>query len=277
MEYKDYYTIGDVSNICGISKKALRYYDQIGLISPDKVGGDNSYRFYNRETLLNVPIIKYYKQMGFKLDEMRLLLETDTFRSLEEQFRNKIEELHQAQRDIYLRYTSVKDWYDLILEAGSVIENNANEVSVKYIDSYTALYFEQDFAYNYMESIINIEFTNYIESINNAITGPVMINFPSFEKHMEGTCKHVRIMQKAILDCAPETPIVRLGGCMVLSCYHIGSHYKINETYEKMCQWAEDHHYLCGEESVERYVTDYWTSRSEDNFVTEIMIKVTKK
>ena len=276
MEYKECYTIGDVSNICGISKKALRYYDQIGLISPDKIGGDNSYRFYNRETLLNVPIIKYYKQMGFKLDEMRLLLETDSFRSLEKQFRNKIEELHQAQRDIYLRYTSVKDWYDLILEAGSVIENNANEVSVKYIESYTALYFEQDFAYNYMESIINIEFTNYIESINNAITGPVMINFPSFKKHMEGTCKRVRILQKAILDCASETPIVRLGGCMVLSCYHIGSHYKINETYEKMCQWAADHHYQCGEESVERYVTDYWTCRNEDNFVTEIMIKVTK-
>lgn len=277
MKYKECYTIGDVSNICGISKKALRYYDQIGLISPDKVGGDNSYRFYNRETLLNVPIIKYYKQMGFKLDEMRLLLETDTFRSIEEKFRKKIEELHQAQRNIYLRYTSVKDWYDLILEAGSVIENNSNEVSVKYIEPYTVLYFEQDFDYNYMESIINIEFTNYIERINNAITGSVMINYPSFKNYMDGTCRHVRIMQKAILDCAPETPIVRLGGCMVLSCYHIGSHYKINETYEKMFQWIEDHHYQCGEESVERYVTDYWTCRSEDNFVTEVMIKVTKK
>jgi len=277
MEYKECYTIGDVSNICSISKKALRYYDKIGLISPDKVGDDNSYRFYNRETLLNVPIIKYYKQMGFKLDEMRLLLETNTFRSLEEQFRNKIDELKQAQHDIYIRYTSVKDWYDLILEAGTVIENNATEVSVKYVESFTALYFEQDFAYNYMESIINIEFTNYVESISNAITGPVMINFPSFRKRMDGTCMHVKIMQKAILDCSPDISVARLGGCMAISCYHIGSHYKINETYEKMCQWAADHHYQCGKESVERYVTDYWTSRSEDNFVTEILIKVKKK
>lgn len=277
MEHKECYTIGDVSSICGISKKALRYYDKIGLISPDKIGNDNSYRFYNRETLLNVPVIKYYKQMGFKLEEMRLLLESHTFRSLEERFRNKIEELKRDEREIYIRYTSVKDWYDLILEAGSVLEYHADEVSVKYVEPYTALYFEQDFSYSYAESIINIEFTNYVESINNAITGPVMINFPSFRKHMEGGAKRVRILQKAILDCSPDTPVARLGGCLAIACYHIGSHDQIRETYEKMCAWAAKHHYQCGEESVERYVTDYWTSHDEGQFVTEILIKVTKK
>lgn len=32
MKAKNRYSIGDVSRMCNISKKALRYYDKIGLI-----------------------------------------------------------------------------------------------------------------------------------------------------------------------------------------------------------------------------------------------------
>lgn len=277
MQEKEYYTIGEVSKICDISKKALRYYDRIGLISPDRVGDDNSYRFYNHKTLLNVPIVKYYKQMGFTLEEMRELLEGSTFRSLEEHFRKKIEDLKEDEKSIYMRYTSVKDWYDLILEAASVIENNACDVSVKYMDASTALYFEQDFDYNYMESIINIDFTNYVGNIQNAITGPVMINFPSFEDRMNGTCKKIRVLQKAILDTDNNVPIVKIGGCMVASCYHIGSHETIVETYQKICDWINQKNYICSREAIERYVTDYWTTRNSEKFVTEILIKISKE
>ena len=37
MQKEKLYSIGEVSRICNISKKALRFYDQIGVISPDMV------------------------------------------------------------------------------------------------------------------------------------------------------------------------------------------------------------------------------------------------
>lgn len=277
MQDKKYYSIGEVSKICGISKKALRYYDEIGLISPDRVDDENNYRFYDRKTLLSVPIIKYYKQMGFRLEEMKVFLEGNTFSVFEKQFRRKIDELNDLEKDIYMRITSVRDWYDLILEAESVIENDVREVSVKFIESSTVLCMEQDFQYNYMESIINIDFTNYIESVRNAITGPVMINFPSFREKMAGICRKARILQKPILECTNETKTRTYGGCMVVSCYHIGAIENISETYEKICDWTEANGYRCGEESIERYVTDYWTTRNKEKFVTEIMINISKK
>ena len=42
---KDLYTIGEVGRICGISAKALRYYDKIGIISPDHISEENGYRY----------------------------------------------------------------------------------------------------------------------------------------------------------------------------------------------------------------------------------------
>ena len=77
--------------------------------------------------------------------------------------------------EVNLKLTSIKDWYDLIVEADMIIENHATEVSVKYIDSHMMTYLDQDFCYDYKDSIINIEFTNHIENMNNAITGPVII------------------------------------------------------------------------------------------------------
>lgn len=276
MEEKEFYSIGEVSKICNISKKALRFYDKIGIISPDKVCDDNNYRFYNRTTLLSLPVIKYYKQMGFKLEEMRALFEGNTYGIIERQFRRKIDELKELEASIHNSYTSVKDWYDLILEAQLVIENDVHEVAVKYIDTTTYCFMEQNFDYNYRESIINIDWTNYLESIQNEITGPVVLNFPSFREKMSGSCKKVKIMQKPILEYKEEQ-VIKMGGYMVASCYHIGSHENIHEAYGKICLWAETHGYICTEECYERYVTDYWTTRNEEQFVTEVMIRVTRE
>ncbi len=276
MENKEFFSVGEVSKICNISKKALRFYDKIGLVSPDRVSQENNYRFYNRKSLLSVPIIKYYKQMGFKLEEMRAFLEGGTYSMLEKTFRQKIDDLKQMESEIFKMYTSVKDWHDLILEAEMVIENDVREVAIKYVDSPDLCFMDQEFSYNYMESIINIDWTNYVESINNEVTGPVIINFPSFKERMEGKANKVRLLQKTILDCKKEE-LVNFGGFMAVSCYHIGTHETMNETYQKICQWTDNHGYQCDEESFERYVTDYWTTRNESQFVTEVIIRVTRK
>ncbi|ATD55751.1 MerR family transcriptional regulator [Clostridium chauvoei] len=269
------YCIGKVGEICKLSRKALRYYDKMGILSPDKVSDESGYRYYSKKTLLSVPMIKYYKQSGFKLEEMKSLLEGTTYSVFEKCFRSKIGELEDRENEINLKLKSIKDWYELIVEAQMVIENDVKEVSVKYLDNSRMVYLNQDFNYDYMESIINIEFTNYIENINNAITGPVIIEFPSLEDKMNGTCNKMKIMQETILKCK-DNETVDFGGFMVASCYHVGSHETINETYEKIKSWIEKNGYNYENNSYERYVTDYWTTKNTDKFVTEVMIKISK-
>lgn len=71
------YSIGKVGKICKITKKALRYYDKMDILSPDKVADESGYRYYSKNTLLSVPVIKYYKQSGFKLEEMKFFRRKD--------------------------------------------------------------------------------------------------------------------------------------------------------------------------------------------------------
>ena len=275
MKENGLFCIGKVEEICRLSKKTLRYYDKMGILSPDKVSNESGYRYYSKKTLLSVPMIKYYKQSGFKLEEMRSLLNGTNFSVIEHRFRDKIDELKKEEIDLKLKIRSIEDWYKLILEAEMVLENNMKNISVKYIEPTRLVYLEQDFKYDYMDSIINIEFTNYIDSIKNAITGPVIIEYPSIEDKIKGTCKRARILQKTILECEDELT-VNYGGCMFASCYHIGSHEKLNETYTKIKKWAKENNYSCDSKSYERYVIDYWTTKDTNKFVTEVMLKLTK-
>lgn len=276
MKKQELYSIGEVSKICNISKKALRFYDKIGIIAPDVVSEENGYRFYSKDTLLFIPVVKYFKQMGFRLEEMKEFLQGSSYEAHERGFYHKIEDLREQENQIHMAYISVQDWYKLILEADSVIKNNATEVSIKYLDTINTCYLEQEFKQNYKESIINVGWTNYLEENNQAITGAVNLWFEDYTKKNSGETATCRIFQKCITDCS-HMPMMDLGGDMVATCYHIGSHETLNETYDKIIKWAEEHGYVCNSESIERYVTDYWTIQFPNEFVTEVMIKVSRK
>jgi hypothetical protein len=160
------------------------------------------------------------------------------------------------------------------MEAELVVENATSEVSIRYVNSSGYLYQNQFFDGDIRKYIINIEFMKYVESINNAITGPVIINFSSMADRIKGAGQNIRILQKTLLPCENE---IQLGGCMMAACYHIGSYDSIGETYKKMTDWTARHGYALASESYERYVTDNWTTSNSSLFVTEIMAQISRK
>ena len=267
------YSIGEVGKLCNVSKKTLRFYDKIDVISPDYISEENNYRYYSKDTVLLVPVIKYYKQMGFKLEEMKTLLDTDCFDTHTERLRDKIDELKKEREAIAIAYTSVNDWYNLIREAKGVIENKAIQVSVKYINTINACYMKTPFDNNYRESVINIDWTNYLEEIGHEITGAVYLCFPNFEEKLNGQSTEAIIFQQGANDVDPSRTR-DFGGKMMLSAYHIGTHDTINETYARIRDWADQYGYRLGAASIERYVVDYWTLNRSEDFVTEILVEI---
>ncbi len=277
MNKESQYFIGDMSRICNISKKALRYYDQINLI-PSHRDNYNNYRFYTDESVLAVPVIKYYKQMGFTLEEMKEFIDgnnANVFKAIQASFQSKFKELEREQEEIRRKYVSVKDWYELILEAETVIDNDIREVSVKFVQPAGILFQNQVFENDIKSSIINLEFTRHVEDLENEIIGPVIINYSSHQDRIDNKNQSIKILQKTIMSCGEEHQY-QFGGHLMASCYHIGAHENIHETYLKISRWARDTGYVLDEESFERYVTDYWTTSNTSKFVTEILIKVTR-
>lgn len=74
---QQYLTIGEVSRIKKISIKSLRYYEQIGILKPVKINPENGYRYYSREQLLAIDMIKFLGTMDIPLKEWHNFIDAD--------------------------------------------------------------------------------------------------------------------------------------------------------------------------------------------------------
>jgi len=65
--------IGELEARSGASRHTLRYYEQIGLISP--LRQTNNYRVYTEQTLQDLDFIQRAQSMGFSLGEIGEILD----------------------------------------------------------------------------------------------------------------------------------------------------------------------------------------------------------
>lgn len=76
MMEKKYYKIEDVSIKTGLTKRAIRYYEDLNLISPKRT--DSGYRLYTDEDIEKIQkIISLKDSLGFSLSEIKEALELD--------------------------------------------------------------------------------------------------------------------------------------------------------------------------------------------------------
>jgi effector-binding domain-containing protein len=68
------FKIGDFSRLSMVTVKALRFYDEIGLLKPVKVDQFTGYRYYAAEQLPRLNYILALKDLGLSLDDIALLV-----------------------------------------------------------------------------------------------------------------------------------------------------------------------------------------------------------
>ncbi len=70
------YLIGEFSNISGISKRMLRHYDKLDLLTPVALDEENGYRYYHENQMDELNKIQFLRDLGFTLAAIRTLMST---------------------------------------------------------------------------------------------------------------------------------------------------------------------------------------------------------
>ncbi|MER7889249.1 MerR family transcriptional regulator [Micromonospora sp. NPDC094482] len=68
------YTVGQVAKVAGVTVRALHHYDEIGLLSPSGRTAAG-YRRYDDADLERLQLIRYYRELGFPLEEIAAILD----------------------------------------------------------------------------------------------------------------------------------------------------------------------------------------------------------
>ena len=67
-------SIGEFARLSHLSPKALRLYDELGLLPPAQVDPDSGYRWYAASQLDNARLVASLRQIGVPLAEIKLIL-----------------------------------------------------------------------------------------------------------------------------------------------------------------------------------------------------------
>jgi DNA-binding transcriptional MerR regulator len=113
--------IGELEARSGASRHTLRYYEQIGLISP--LRQTNNYRVYNEQTLQDLDFIQRAQSMGFSLGEIGEILDAQ---------RNKLidcaegaELIEKKMADIKQKIANLQSIYRYLDEERATLEASA--------------------------------------------------------------------------------------------------------------------------------------------------------
>ena len=72
------FTVKQLSKLAGVTPRTLHHYDAIGLLKPSHVG-DNGYRYYGEESLLQLQQILFYRELDVPLEDIKNIMSRRDF------------------------------------------------------------------------------------------------------------------------------------------------------------------------------------------------------
>ena len=77
---KQYYTIGEFSQLFGLNIQTLYYYDQIGLLKPTRRNPNNGRRYYAFDQVYRLASIRFMRKIDCSIDQIQSFLTTTDYR-----------------------------------------------------------------------------------------------------------------------------------------------------------------------------------------------------
>jgi DNA-binding transcriptional MerR regulator len=231
-------SIGEFSKICGVTTRALRYYDDIDLIKPKHISSESGYRFYDVSQIRQLLFINRLKGYGFSLEE------------IENQLLGDIKNLKRGL-DIM---TFINDF----------------EVHLVETKEQNILYSRQRMSVNdYCKYISNLFSLAYSKGMTIA-AAPISIYY---DQEFDPTDNDTAVALP-VAEVNEHTRSLPGGLCATSVCK--GAYSTLPNVYAKLTEWISENGYQVVSAPYEQYIKGPMEAKSADDFITNVYFPVKK-
>lgn len=278
------YTIGEISNICSIPIKTLRYYDEIGLISPVKRSETGNYRYYCENQILTLFIIRKLKLLGFSLKEIKSLINESDVACLRMNIEDRMEQIHVEIEKLQGKYTEGKYFLERLKKGHVFLDNDSQEAN----ESYTLdVIPEADVIYtrkiqsDYNNADVSID--RWVEILNladkNGLTaiGPIVLTYHNepLGQFYQTDCDLEVCLQ---VNMPIDLPICKkYGGFKAVTAIHAGSHGTIYNTHINAIKWLKKNKLSINGPISEEYIISPMDVMHEEAYISKVIIPVEER
>ncbi|MDR1791141.1 MAG: MerR family transcriptional regulator [Propionibacteriaceae bacterium] len=267
------YQIGEFSKLGRVSVKALRYYDEIGLLAPAEVDQWTGYRYYSTEQLYQLHEIVALRQMGFSIEQIAAIVSGAGDTSLVEA---RLATLETEQRTVSDQLFRVRHYLRLKKE-GYEMEY---KVVVKEIPSCTVFSSRQKVA-DYTEMLSLIPAVGAKVAADNP---QVSCCVPEYccnvchDTEYQDTNMDIEICQAVTTPGEPGDgyEFKTLPAVTVASVLHRGPYDGLGAAYAFAIDWVQTNGYQVAGDWREAFIDGIWNKDSEAEWLTELQLPITK-
>lgn len=285
---KTYYSIGEVAAICNTSVKTLRYYDEIKLVIPKVRKEESKYRYYTKEQMVTILIIRKLRMLGFALKEIKEIVYENgsQVHVLENQIQKKlaciqgeIENLQKksAEGQAFLhRLQEGTEAIRLCEEVENFQKDRLNQIVIQNIPQ-IHLYHSRKMMEMYHNEEVSIdrwiEINEEVEKRGMKACGPVIVTYYTelLDQFLSKDCDIEFGIQ--VENCDSDK-VREFGGFQAATAFHVGPYREVIKTHIKVLQWVNQNNYKIAGPVSEEFIISPVDVQNEKEHVTKIVVPV---
>ena len=269
---KDYFYTNEFAQICGTTKRTLFYYDEIGLLKPSYVREDGV-RFYEAEQSMTFMIIRYLKDLGMELKEIKKYMEYPNSKDLSEILLKQKEMIKKQQEQLEHIQTVINTRLHLLDK-----ENDARPNQVCFEEFPEAYFILSNPIYKddpVLAHQILYEHLNYCRMHNYGIGHPFAAILDC--THLEMGLSDIYAYYCTRVNHIIKDPHmhIRPAGLYAVA-YQYGNYREHQTIYEFMLKKIHAEGYICKGFSYKEAIADEVSSGNPDDYITRIMIGISR-
>ncbi|MBP1040875.1 MerR family transcriptional regulator [Vagococcus sp. BWB3-3] len=279
MKEKAYYTIGELSDICGISKRNLRFYDEKGLLKPSKRDSSNNYRYYSEEKAIDALKIKELKKKGLSISDIKLLVKKKDLKVFRNALNQSITALEKEKQLIEEQIRQSKASYSAVSQSLIYLETAQvnRDITIDYSPE-TYVYFTNYRCNHHAKKLFwdrFAELTQLCEEDNFQIIGPFSA---IFHEHYFNQFFFDEGQLEVFYPITPTNvkhPRVRIiEKRLMMSKIVIGNYQSLLSTYVDLINYSKENNLQIIGPNLEEYLCDFSFGLHEDDWITRIAFPI---
>jgi effector-binding domain-containing protein len=270
------FKIGDFSTLSRVTVKALRYYDEIGLLKPAQIDGASGYRYYSADQLPRLYYIQALKMMGLSLEEIAILTGSEaTNARIKEILVLKQKELMGRVAGDQQKLAQVENFLKQIEKEGAMPDY---QVTIKQVKPLLVASVRDTVpAYGDIGRLYGEIFKHLGKKFIFKPAGPVMMlchdhEYRESDVDIEAAVPISKKIGSSERVKVYELPEMEQAACTV----HRGGYETISQAYKALMAWIEANGYQITGPDRELYFSDPTKVKKPEEIITEVQFPVKK-
>lgn len=272
------FSIREVSEICSIPSKTLRYYDEIGLVVPEFRNESSRYRYYGKDQIITLCIIRKLRKMGFDLKSIQSVIRGNSAAGLAGHVQARLGALQQEMACLQRNYLSLQSLQSRLEHGVDLLSCAApREIVTELLPPKKLVYTRKTMStYANQEVSVDrwVELSSLCDQLGLKSSGSYVVTYYSnpLEQFLYTDTDIEFGIEVEEVGAAVEHRT--FGGFTAATVIHLGNYADIIQSHVRLVQWINQRHYKIAGPVSEEFIISPLDVNNPEEHVTKIIIPV---